>query len=186
MGMFDKLRGLIGRGREEAPQEAEPQQPPAPAPAPAAPAEGKKPGRLRRLFSRKAKPKPEEQPPAPAPAPTPAPSPAVGGEAPPPAPPGGGAGGEAGGEDEYADAPDSLDVNADGEWVTSGSTWDGSLDVRLSGGDVKAFLRAMDHGDTATAAQLVADAASSRDGNTFGQALTPGECTVDFFYNGEF
>ncbi|MEU8437810.1 hypothetical protein AB0F18_33930 [Streptomyces sp. NPDC029216] len=148
-----------GKGKEEAPApEPTPQAPAAPAPAPAP--EPKKPGRLRRMFSRKKKAEapPEAPPTAPAAPPTGPPAP------PPAAPPAAegpeegpeGEEGEEGEEEEEREYPGALGVSADGVWQISSTQWDGIMHGVLHGEEVKDFIKSMERGDLATAAGMVA------------------------------
>ncbi|MBM7057169.1 hypothetical protein [Streptomyces durocortorensis] len=152
-----------GKGKAEAPAPA-----PAPTQAPtpdAKPSKGeKKPGRLKRLFSRK--PKPTEPAPEAPPAPPAAPSAPPG----PPQAPAPEAGGDVGEgeqgelfeveeeEEEERQFPGSLGVSADGVWMISTTEWDSVMQGVLTGEDVKEFILAIEAGNQERAAEMVAAA----------------------------
>lgn len=148
------IKRLFGRGKPK--EEPAPEVPPPPVrPTAGAPApEPRKPGRLRRLFGRGKR----KEGPAPAAPPTAPPPPS----APPEAPPAAESGGvtEAPPEEAEREYPPFLHVSADGEWVISDTTWEGTMSGTLHGADVKVFIDAMegDGGpDYETAIPMIAD-----------------------------
>lgn len=143
------------KGKEEAP--AAPTPTPAPPPAAGPPPE-KKRGRFGRLtdkLKRKKKEAPEAPPEAPPAAPPAPPAPPG-----PPAAPPAAEGPEEGAEEEEApeerEFPSHMGVTADGVWQISSTEWDGVMHGVLHGEDAKEFILAMERGDQATAAGLVA------------------------------
>jgi hypothetical protein len=171
MGIFNRLRKLGGKGKEEPTPAPAPEA--TPAPAPQAPAGGearpKKRGLLGRLSDRVRGKKPPAAPPEEPPAAPPAapPAPPQGPPSPPAPPPAEGPGEgpegegeaeEAAPEKDYSDAPSSISVKIAGTWQMSKKQWIGVVKGSLSGGAVVDFLKALDQDREKDAVIMICEA----------------------------